>query len=211
MSADLVFNLFDLLLVAVLAMGLLQGRKHGMSGELLGLLKWLGILFGCAMLYQPLGRLVAQSGVFSPVSSNVVVYLGLALLVLLGFSLAERRLGGKLVGSDAFGSSEYYLGMVSGTIRWAAMLLVALALLNARYFSPLEVKAMEESQEAAYGSSFFPTLNTLQVKVFEKSLVGPWIKRDLGFLLIEPAQTEQATQKNTNRGSALKGVAAFHP
>ena len=49
MSLDqLPINLFDLVVIAVLAVGIFRGRKHGMSEELLSLLKWLAILFGCA-------------------------------------------------------------------------------------------------------------------------------------------------------------------
>ena len=45
---QLPINLFDLVVIAVVIAGLARGRKHGMSEELLGLLKWLVILFGCA-------------------------------------------------------------------------------------------------------------------------------------------------------------------
>lgn len=70
------------------------------------------------------------------------------------------------------------------------MMLAALALLNARYFSPTEVKAMEKFQDDVYGSNFFPTLHTLQSTVFERSLTGPWIKEHLSFLLIKPTEPE---------------------
>jgi uncharacterized membrane protein required for colicin V production len=188
---NLAINLFDLLLVGVLVGGMVHGRKQGMSGELLSLLKWLAILFGGAAIYQPVGRLVAQPGVFTQVSACLIVYLGAAVLILLGFSLAERRLCGKFVRSDMFGRGEYYLGMASGMVRFSCMLLVALAVLNARSFSPAEVKAREAFQDAAYGSQVFPTLHSVQVAVFEKSLAGPWIKQDLGFLLINPSEAKQ--------------------
>ena len=38
------FNWFDFVLVVVLVVGVFRGRKHGMSEELLPLLKWLAIL-----------------------------------------------------------------------------------------------------------------------------------------------------------------------
>ena len=47
--------------------------------------------------------------------------------------------------------------MGSGLVRFSCMLLAALALLNARYFSPTEVRAMEKYQDDVYGSDFFPT------------------------------------------------------
>jgi hypothetical protein len=113
------------------------------------------------------------------------------LLVMLVFAGIKRLMGGKLVGSDIFGRSEYYLGMGAGLVRFSCMLLAALALLNARYFSPLEVRAMEKFQDDVYGSNFFPTLHSLQASVFDKSLSGPWIKANLGFLLIKPTEPEK--------------------
>jgi len=187
---QLPFNGFDVILVVILGLGVYYGRRKGMSGELLSLAKWLAILFGCAALYAPIGSFFATSSVFSTLSCYLMAYLGAALIIVLIFAGISRSLGGKLVGSDAFGSAEYYLGMGSGVVRSACMLLAALALLNARYFSPTEVKAMEKFQDDVYGSNFFPTLHSFQAYVFEKSLVGPMIKENLSFLLIQPTKPE---------------------
>jgi uncharacterized membrane protein required for colicin V production len=189
---QLPINLFDLVVIVVLLAGIAKGRKQGMSEELLSLLKWLGVLFGCAALYQPGGQFVCGfTSMFGPLSSYMLAYVGGALVVLLVFAGIKRALGGKLLGSDIFGRSEYYLGMASGLVRFSCMLLAALALLNARYFSPIEVRAMEKFQDDVYGSNFFPTLHSVQATVFDKSLTGPWIKRNLGFLLITPTEPEK--------------------
>jgi len=63
--AELPFNLFDILLLAILAAGIMRGRKRGLSNELVGLAKWVTLLFGCALLYRPAGTLVANAGPFS--------------------------------------------------------------------------------------------------------------------------------------------------
>lgn len=181
-------NVFDLGLVVLLLLGIMRGRKRGMSEELMDLVKWLALLWGCAYIYEPAGRLIAQSSPFSLLASYLIAYVGGVLVFLGSFALLKRGLGGKLVGSDIFGRSEYYLGMGSGLIRFGCMALVGLALLNARYFSPMEVKAREVTQNELYGSTFFPGLNSAQSVVFEKSLTGPWIKEHLGFLLIKPTQ-----------------------
>jgi hypothetical protein len=130
----------------------------------------------------------------------MMVYIASAMLILSLFAFCKARLGGKLVGSDIFGRSEYYLGMGSGVVRLSCMLLAFLALLNARYFSPTEVRAMEQFQNDMYGSNYFPTWHTAQEVVFERSLSGPWIKTHLGFLLIKPTQPEdkQFHQKEAN-------------
>lgn len=189
---QLPINLFDLVVILVLGAGLAKGRKHGMSEELLSLLTWLAILFGCAAIYEPGGQFVAAfTTMFGRLSCYLLAYIGGALLVLLMFAGIKRALGGKLLGSDIFGQAEYYLGMGAGLVRFSCILLAGLALLNARYFNPLEVRAMEKFQDDVYGSNFFPTLHSLQATVFDKSLTGPWIKQNLGFLLIKPTEPDK--------------------
>ena len=192
MSLDrLPINFFDALVIVVLAAGIARGRKHGMSEELLSLIQWLAILFGCAAIYEPGGQMIGQfTSMFGRLSCYLLAYVGVGLLVALLFAGIKRALGGKLLGSDLFGRLEYYLGMGSGVVRFSCMLLAALALLNARYFSPTEVRAMEKFQDDVYGSNFFPTLHSLQATVFDRSLTGPWIKENLGFLLIKPIEPE---------------------
>jgi uncharacterized membrane protein required for colicin V production len=191
---------FDFVVLVTLVVGLLRGRKHGMSEELMGLMKWLAVVIGCAVMYEPAGQWFAQSSPFSLLASFLMVYIVGAMFILSLFAFCKNRLGGKLIGSDIFGRSEYYLGMGSGVVRLSCMLLAFLALLNARYFSPMEVKAMEQFQNDVYGSNYFPTWHTAQEVVFEKSLSGSWIKTHLGFLLIKPTQPEdkQFHQKEAN-------------
>ena len=110
---------------------------------------------------------------FSRLTCYLIAYVVGALVIYLLFLGIKRALSGKLVGSEIFGRSEYYLGMGSGLVRFSCMLLAALALLNARYFSPTEVRAMEKFQDDVYGSNFFPTLHSLQTTVFDRSLTGP--------------------------------------
>jgi hypothetical protein len=193
------FNLFDVLLAMVLVGGIVHGRKHGVSLELLGMARWLTLLAVCAAVYGPVGSLVAESGFFDLLSCYLFSYLGAALLIFFLFSLLERRLTPKLTGSDIFGRGEYFLGMGSGMLRFACVLLVGLALLNARQFSPSELKDLESYQVENYGSHVFPGLHSLQQAVFERSLTGAWIKEDLGFLLIAPTEVNQKQPKSEAR------------
>jgi uncharacterized membrane protein required for colicin V production len=197
MSLDnLPFNVFDLVLVAELVAGIFRGRKHGMSQELMLLLKWLVIVIGCAMVYEPVGQMFSQStGLFGLLASYLMVYILSALLIIGLFALVKNSIGGKLLGSDVFGRSEYYLGMVSGLVRFTCILLAALALLNSRYYNPVEVRAMEKFQDDVYGSNYFPTLHSIQAAVFEQSLTGPWIKKNLDFLLIKPTEPDHRQYK----------------
>ena len=196
MNTDqLPFNWFDLLLVVVLVVGILRGRKRGMSEELLTVLQWVAIMLCAAFGYEPFGNwLAATWQLFSPLFSYVTAYLLIAVVVHLIFLVIKRGLHGKLVGSNAFGGGEYYLGMPAGMLRFASILICALALLNARLYSQAEIKAYDAYTKDVYGSDFFPGLHTLQVNVFEKSLTGPRIREYLGFLLIKSTPPEGGKQ-----------------
>ena len=69
--------------------------------------------------------------------------------------------------------------------------MAGLALRNARYFSPTEIRAMEKYNNDWYVSDFFPGLHSLQTTVFDKSFTGQWIKQNLGFLLIKPTEPDK--------------------
>ena len=155
MSFDqLPINLFDVLLLAVLVAGILRGRKHGMSEELLNLLKWLTIVLLCGSFYAQGGALIGDfTSMFSKLTCYLAAYIGGVVLILLLFIWIKRGFGGKLLGSDLFGRAEYYLGMGAGLVRFGCVLIVGLAILNARYFSPKEVRAMEKFQDDVYGTS----------------------------------------------------------
>lgn len=190
-SISLPFSAFDFVVVGTLVLGLFRGRKQGMSAELLLLLKWLAIVVVCSLAYEPIGQMFSSSAtVFSLLSCYLLAYLAIALVILAVFALVKRSLGGKLLGSDIFGKAEYYLGMGSGLVRFSCMLLAALALLNARAYDVAEVRAMEAYQNREFGSNYFPTLQTVQSVVFLKSFTGPWIRDNLGFLLIKPTKPE---------------------
>jgi uncharacterized membrane protein required for colicin V production len=184
-------NVFDVVVLLVLTAGILRGRKHGMSEELIQLLQWMAVLFGCAAAYEWGGQVFGEfTNLFGRLTRYVMVYVVTAGLIVGLFALIKRGLGGKLIGSDVFGRTEYYLGMASGVMRFFCILLVGLALLNARYFSPAEVRAMQKYTDDVYGSDFFPTLHSVQEAVFEKSASGSWIRQHLGFLLIKPTEPE---------------------
>jgi uncharacterized membrane protein required for colicin V production len=184
-------NAFDVIVLIVLITGILRGRAHGMSEELIKLLEWLAILFGSATCYQWGAQLIGGfTSLLGPLARYLAAYVGVGLLIGLSFTLVQRGFGGKLTGSDVFGRTEYYFGMAAGLLRFGCMLLVVLALLNARAYSPSQVQALEKYQQEAYGSDFFPTLYSVQQTVFVKSVTGSWVRQYLGWLLIKPTAME---------------------
>lgn len=190
-DGKLPLNWFDFALLGILVIGLQRGRKRGMSEEFMSVSNWVVVVLAGALAYQPLGKLMANATPISLLTCNIICYLAVAGVVALIFVLIKKSLGGKLIGSDTFGSSEYYLGMPAGMLRFICITFVFLAILNARLYKPNEIADMKKFQDDNYGSEFFPTLHTLQASVFEKSFAGPPIKKYLGFLLIEPVPAEE--------------------
>ncbi len=190
-------NWFDVLLVVVLFVGYVRGRKHGMSKELLLVLKWVAVVLVSAIAYEPLGLWVDSMMHFGKLTSFLIAYSITAVFILLVFAYLGSSVGRKLSGSDTFGKGEFYLAMPAGMLRFACVLVALLALLNARLYRTAEIKAMEKYQNENYGSQFFPTLSSIQTEVFEKSFTGPHIKKYMSFLLIKPTFPSGPDQKNT--------------
>lgn len=179
-------NWFDLLVVVVLVVGVIRGRKRGMSEELLDVLQWLIIVVVCGLTYLPVGSAVASYTHLTLYWSFILSYLTIGIVIKLVFTALKRAVGEKLVHADTFGRLEYYLGMLAGALRFSCILLVLLAILNARYISREQREANIRMQQENFGSISFPTLSSLQQDIFFKSYSGRWIQRHLKDQLIMP-------------------------
>src|SRR5260221_5679333 len=165
-SASLAFNWFDILVLVVLLLGIIRGRKRGISEELLEVLQWLLIVVVAALLYLPLGNMLADFTHMTLLASYIVSYLLVAFSIKLIFSMIKRMVGEKLVQADTFGGMEYYLGMLAGALRFLCVLIVALAILNSKFISKAERLAEKKMQSDNFGTINFPTLATLHEVVF---------------------------------------------
>jgi uncharacterized membrane protein required for colicin V production len=188
---DLPFNWFDVVLPIVLIFGIQRGRKHGMSQELLLVLKWLAIIIVGSLAYQTLGDTIEATSPLSHLGSYRLAYFSIALAISIAFMALTKISHGKLVGSDIFGSGEYYLGMMAGLVRYSCIIIFFLAFLNSRLYTDKEISDELNFQNDVYGSNFFPTGYSFQAQVFEKSFTGPFIRKGLGFLLIKSTVTEE--------------------
>jgi len=193
------FNWFDVALVGILILGLFRGRKHGMSKEFLPLFKWVTLILVCGFFYPMAAELLANTAGLGKVSGFICGYLLLAFAIWILFLVFKRLIGYRMGENNFFGSGEYYLGMSSGMVRFACMLLAGLALLNAPYYSQADIKAQEAYTKRWFGGgvytgNYFPTVQTAQESIFKKSFIGPYIKDYLGVLLIEstPPETKEA-------------------
>jgi hypothetical protein len=197
MNFKLPINWFDILVIAVLLVGYTRGRKHGMSKELLHVMKWMAVVLIAAIGYEPLGFWLDSMLHLGKLTSYVIAYSLIAGVIMLMFIWVNDTLGRKLAGTDTFGKGEFYLAMPAGMLRFACIMLALLALLNARLYRTAEIKAMQKFQDDNYGSQFFPTLASVQTEVFEDSFVGPQVRKYMSFLLIKPTSPGAAAQNST--------------
>jgi hypothetical protein len=72
-------------------------------------------------------------------------------------------------------------------VRFACILLTALALLNAKHYTEAEIAAHNAFVNQNFGGDLFSAadLHTIQEQVFKKSLTGPAIKKIIGPLFID--------------------------
>ena len=180
------FAWFDLFAFIVLVIGLFHGRKRGMTNELLDVFKWLLVVVVSALYYEWPGDLIVKFGKLSRFHACLLSYCAIAFAIHSVFAVIKTKFGLKIVGSDIFGGGEFYLGMFAGLPRYACMLMMGMALLNARYVSPAVVEAEMKKQEALFGGSFFTTYGNFQMDVLYKSVVGQFVREKLSGQLIEP-------------------------
>src|SRR2546428_13489488 len=201
MKSDLSVNWFDLLALVFIVVGVIVGRKRGMSSELLVVLQWLTIVFLAGMAAAPLGQMLADLSGLSPLVTYITGYLLAAIAIKVVFFMIKRMAGEKLVASDVFGNFEYYLGMTAGLIRFACITLFVMALLNAKQVSKAELDAKLKEQLDWAGSIYIPPFGSIQRAVFEESLTGRAVKQYLSAELInvDPAAGKGVAHEGIGR------------
>jgi uncharacterized membrane protein required for colicin V production len=194
------FNWFDVALVAVLVFGFWRGRKRGMTKELLPSLQWVAILLGAGFGHIALADWLQQQGIIRQIFGShfdertaalMSGYLAITFVIFVIFTALKRKYNPKLEGSSFFGGNEYYWGVVAGLVRYVCLILVALALLNAPFYSISDIAVQQAYNNRWYGGGlkdysgdFIPTVPEVQDSIFRKSLLGPLIKNNLSMLLI---------------------------
>lgn len=193
---------FDLVTLTVLGIGIYNGRKRGMSDDLLRVIQWLVMLFVGAKFYHPLGMALANWMQIQPNTAFVMVYVALVIGVKVAFDWLRRGLGEKLVGSDFFGNWEHHLGMATGMVRYGCMLLMALALLNAVYVTEEEIWQSNRVQNENAGNISSETIGEMQRQIFDESKAGRVAKLNFNSALIN------AVPPVTYKREKIKGYGA---
>lgn len=190
---------FDGVVIVMLIAGLVRGRRRGMSAELLDLILWVLIVVVGGLGHAALGGVISSVTGLGLMVSYIVAYLAIAILLGFLFTMLKHGAGEKLIGSDVFGNLEYYLGMVSGMVRFFCMTFMFMAVLNARLYSSEELKAQVKYQEKELGSVFFPTVAMVQKNVFQDSFVGRTVKDYASVLLVTPMQPSTSSRESIGR------------
>jgi uncharacterized membrane protein required for colicin V production len=187
---NLAFSYIDAIVLIWLVVGLLRGRKQGMTQELLPLLFWVSTVLLGGYWNQPLGNYIRQNtgGAFDVQWSYIMAYGLIAFLLAIFFALLKHWLGDKLTGSDVFGRYEYYAGMLAGLVRFACMLLVLLAVMHSRVVTSAELDAINAQMKKNLEDIHPPiySYGCLEQAIFFQSLSGGFVQTNLPDLLIPP-------------------------
>jgi uncharacterized membrane protein required for colicin V production len=192
----------DFVTLLVICIGLVRGRKRGLSEELLDTTMWLIIVVAGAFLYRIMGNLLIQKPILSLLTYYMLSYIAIALAVKIIFVLIKRKFGQKMVESDVFGRLEFYGGMAAGSVRFLCMYLFVLSLLHAPHYSEEYWAQRAKEVDYNYGSDFFPHPCKIQRSVFQNSFTGKNAEKYLAILLIE--QTDGSSRSVRDDTSLAK-------
>lgn len=199
---------FDAAVVIMVGIGLFVGKKRGMSNELLDLFCWLLMVVVPALYYSHLAKGLSKLASLSLYHSNLICYIFIAIVIKIIFSYIKRAVGEKLVGSDIFGRAEFYLGALAGGLRFFCMVVMFVAIMNAKFVTKAMVTAQLKAQEAELGSAFFPTFAKVQSDVLFDSTCGQFFREHLDEQLIQPVDpmATAAPQKPVGNKQREKAV-----
>jgi hypothetical protein len=197
---NLHFNGFDAVLAIWLLIGVLVGRKRGMSVELLPVMQWLLMVVGAGYSYRVAGIYIKQTvGMLDLYVCYQLAYVLTATVIYLILSKIRSAVGEKLVGSDVFGRNEFYLGMLAGLLRYACIALLVLAVVNAHIIPKDQTDASIRAQRKELGSVYIPPLGQIQRFVLFESLSGRMTREYLSFFLISTPVTHEKTHESIGR------------
>jgi uncharacterized membrane protein required for colicin V production len=189
-TGSLPVNWFDAAILVLLGFGVFRGRKNGMTREIAPTTQWLAVVFAAGLGYPPLAQVYTTQCHMDKLWSALAAYMSIAGVLFLIFTPIKRTFKNRAEKGGLFGGSEYYLGMCAGPVRYALIIVFALALLNARSYTAAEIAAKKAYNERWYGGglysgNYMPDLHTAQDSVFKQSFSGPYIQSAIGLLLIQ--------------------------
>lgn len=183
-AARLQLNWFDAAFVLAVGWGCYDGKRNGLSGEHLPLLKWMLIGLAGGVMGDLFGSILGMTLKLSNYWSRMIgafMWIG---AVWGAFAFLKSKGINQLKDSDWFGKIEYPLGFVAGAAKLFCILLTVLSLLNGRTYTPQQIAAQREAQIKEIGSAMFPTMGMINDAAFNRSFTGPRIRGWCGWAFI---------------------------
>lgn len=177
---------FDLVAVALIFVGIFHGRKNGMSQELFNTMKWLAMLTLSALIYLPIGKLILRFIPIDPMYGYVGAYILSNVALKAIFVTVRKKVKDKMSDSDVFGRAEFPLGMVAGAFQYACMLVIFMAVMNAKYVDEDALKRQDARQKKALGENFFPSTGNIHRDILYGSITGLTVRSFFANQLIRP-------------------------
>lgn len=175
-ASGITLSWFDLVASAMIVAGIFHGRKNGMSQELFNTMKWLAMLTISALVYLPIGKLILRFVPIAPIYAYVSAYI-LANVALKAILVTVRKkVKDKMSGSDVFGRAEFPLGMIAGAFQYACMIVMFMAVLNAKYVDEEALLRQAAQQKKDMGENFFPSLGNIHKDVLYGSIAGQTVR-----------------------------------
>ena len=163
-AGNLTVGWVDFLTILVICIGIVRGRKRGLSEEILDTIMWILILIASAFLYHGLGDLLSKKPLFSRLTYYMLSYMTIGLGVKFIFVLIKSKMGAKVAESDVFGRLEFYGGMAAGVVRFTCIYLFLFSLLHAPHYSAEFLAQRAKEVDYNYGSDFFPHPSKLHLQ-----------------------------------------------
>lgn len=184
-AGSLTVGWVDFVTILVICVGVIRGRKRGLSEEILDTAMWILILVAGAYFYRSLGDLMNQKSLLSKLACYILSYILIALGLKIVFTLIKSKFGAKIVESDMFGRLEFYGGMGAGAVRFTCIYFFLISLLHAPHYSAEFLAKRAKDVDYNYGSDFFPHPSKIQKAVFNDSFTGKITEKHLAVLLLE--------------------------
>ncbi len=184
-AGSLTVGWVDFVTILVICVGIMRGRKRGLSEELLDTTMWILILVAGGFYYRNLGDLMNQKPLLSKLTYYMLSYILIALGLKILFTFIKQKFGAKIVESDLFGRLEFYGGMAAGAVRFTCIYFFLISLLHAPHYSAEFLAKRAKDVDYNYGSDFFPHPSKIQKAVFNDSFTGKRAEQHFAKLLME--------------------------
>jgi len=182
------FNLIDVLLIALIALNLLNGYRRGFILGVLDLAGWVLALVAGLRYYEPVSRVLGPLELWSEVWDQPIAFIIVALFVGVMVHLIAHALLRRLSPEVHERPSNQALGLLPGLANGLITAAIVSALLLA---APLSESISERTRDSALVNRLAGYAQSLEARL--RPVFGEAIARSLNLLTIEPDSDERVT------------------